>query len=122
MIFVFGQSEKGAFCRPTICRHLLDLIHHFGHPPESTHGLFFATQTLLLEHTCVFFRVEEEGYNDYLKGLDILKKEFSTVQIQAIGLPGVGSNELLEKTEHFCLKKRSLILLNEKDLFDYLTA
>jgi hypothetical protein len=124
MLFIFGESEKGAFCRPTFCKQLVDLMRLFGHPPEMSQGLFFATQTLLLEKPCLFFRVEEEGYSvkDYLKGLDILKRDFEHLNIHAIGLPGVGSQSLIEKTERCLNKQRSLILLNDQDLFDYLTS
>ena len=124
MLFIFGQSEKGSFCRPTLCRHVIDLVQQFGHPPAMTYGLFYATQTPLFERPCIFFRVEEEGFStkDYLKGLDILKSDWEGINIEAIGMPGVGNLELIEKTERIFTKKRSLILINEKDLFDFLTS
>jgi hypothetical protein len=123
MIFIFGQAEKGVFCRPTYLKNALDLLNHFGHPPELSSGIFFAVQTLLLKKPCIFYRVEEEGYsyNDYLRGLDILKSDWQDIKLEAIGLPGVGDPLLIEKTERFCMKKRSLILVTETDLFDFLT-
>ncbi len=124
MIFIFGQAEKGVFCRPTYIKQVPDLFSQFGHPPEHSLGIPFAIQTLLLHKPCIFFRVEEEGYsfNDYLKGLDILKSDWEHMRLDAVGIPGVGSGELIEKAERFCFKKRSLILLSQKDLFDYLTT
>ena len=124
MLFIFGQAEKGALCRPTLCKHPIDLIQQFGHPPKETFGLYLAIQTVLLKTPCIYFRVEEEGfsYRDYFRGLDILKSDWEGVPIQAIGLPGVGNMEIIEKTERLFLKKRSLILITEKDLFDFLTG
>ena len=123
MLFIFGQSEKGLFCQPTLCKNILDLLNYFGHPPALTQGLFFATQTLLMQKPCVFFRVEEEGFSlkDYFKGLDILKSSWDTINLHAIGMPGVGNLDVFEKLAPLCQKKRSLILLSERDLFDYLT-
>lgn len=123
MIFIFGQAEKGVFCRPTYLKNVVDLLHNFGHPPELTSGISFAVQSLLLKKPCIFYRVEEEGYslNDYLKGLDILKSDWENVKLEAIGMPGVGNPRVIENTERFCLKKRSLILVTQTDLFDYLT-
>lgn len=123
MIFIFGQAEKGVFCRPTYLRQPIELFQQFGHPPDTSGGIPFALQTLMVSKPCIFYRVEEEGYslNDYLRGLDILKSDWEHIKLEAIGIPGVGNSELIEKTERFCFKKRSLILLNEKDLFDFLT-
>jgi hypothetical protein len=123
MIFIFGQSEKGMLCRPTLCKNVLELFYQFGHPPAMSQGLNFAIHALLLHKPCVFFRVEEEGFstNDYLKGLELLKNEWEGIDLHAIGLPGVGHSDIIEKTEHLWRKRRPLILLNDKDLFDYLT-
>lgn len=123
MIFIFGQAQKGVFCRPTYLKHALELLNHFGHPPELSSGISFALQSLLLQRPCIFYRVEEEGYsfNDYLRGLDILRSDWDHIKLEAIGLPGVGDPQLIAKTERFCIKKRSLILVTSTDLFDYLT-
>ena len=124
MLFVFGQAERGLLCHPVLCREILDLLYQFGHPPAMTSGLFFAIQSITLQTPCVFFRVEEEGFShaDYLRGLNILKNHWKDVPIQAIGLPGVGDVNLIEKAECIFTKKRTLLLLNEKDLFDFLTS
>jgi len=124
MLFVFGQAEKGTFCRPTLCRSLLELLDFFGHPPRETEGLNFAVQTLLLEKPCVFFRVKEEGYStqDYLLGLDILNRQWEKTPLQAIGLPGVGDPQVFIPSEKIARKKNSLLLITEKDLFDFLTT
>lgn len=124
MLFIFGQSEKGVLCRPTLCYQLPELFQFFGHAPEMSQGLYLAIQSLLFQKPCIFFRVEEEGYSvkDYLKGLDILKSDWQSIHIEAIGMPGVANGDILEKTERLFHKRRSLILLTEKDLFDYLTS
>lgn len=55
MIFIFGQSEKGLFCRPTLCKEAIELFYQFGHQVESSQGIHFAIQALLLNKPCVFF-------------------------------------------------------------------
>lgn len=122
MLFIFGESEKGVLCRPTLCNTIVDLFQNFGHPPEGANGLFCATQTVLMKKPCVFFRVKEEGYSldDYLKGLDILKNDWKGVTLQGIGIFGCSDKDVIEKTERLCLQRRSLILINQSDLFDIL--
>jgi len=123
MLFVFGQAQKGVFCRPTLCKNAHDLFINFGHPPSDTHGIFFALSAVLQQQMCIFFRVKEEGFStpDYLLGLHILKSQWDHLRLHAIGLPGVGDNRLIEQTELFCHKKKTLLVMNEQDLFDFLS-
>ena len=123
MLFVFGQAQKGVLCRPTLCRSAQELFQTFGHPPEETQGILFALRAVLLNQMCIFFRVKEEGFSvqDYLLGLHILKSQWDHIQLQAIGLPGVGDIQLIEQTEIICHKKKTLLVINEQDLFDFLS-
>ena len=53
-VFLFGEAEKGDFCKPYLCRSLPQLAETFGHPPMDTLGLFFAIQTLLFQKEIIF--------------------------------------------------------------------
>ena len=123
-IFLFGEAERGDFCKPVLCRTLPQLAEIFGNPPEETQGIFYAVQTLLHQRELVFFRVKEEGFSkeDYFKGLKILdqRKDLS-INLIAIGLPGVGDGEIIQAATPLCSKHKSMLLLSEKDLYDFLT-
>lgn len=123
MLFVFGESEKGPLCRPTFCKDPLDLFTYFGHQVSGTCGFDLAAQSLLLKRPCVFFRIREEGFSDldYLRGLHILKSDWKTINISAIGVPGLGNPDLLDEIERLCKQRRSIILIEEKDLCDFLS-
>ena len=123
MLFIFGEAEKGPFCRPVLCKEPLELFNQFGHAPQESYGLILALQSIFYQRPVLFFRVEEEGYslNDYYKGLELLQTDWDSIPIQGIALPGVSNLEIIEKTERFIFKKRSLFLMNEKDFFDFLT-
>ncbi|MES2345513.1 MAG: hypothetical protein V4494_06225 [Chlamydiota bacterium] len=121
-IFLFGEAEKGAFCTPLVCRSLPQLIDTLGNPPEESQGILYAVQTLLYERELIFFRVAEEGFStqDYLRGLNLLKQNTSTLDLAAICMPGVGDAELINATSPVCHLYKSFLILNEKDLYDYL--
>ncbi len=118
IIFLFGAAEKGEFCTPYLCKTLPHLADTFGNPPEGSQGLLYAVQTLLYERELIYFRVEEEGFslNDYRKGINLLKNKEIPLPISAICLPGVGDPEIIEACGSICL------IINEKDLQDYLTS
>lgn len=122
-IALFGEAEKGDYCTGYLCYSLAELVDYFGNPPSESRGLYLAVQGLLYHRNVLFFRVEEEGYSeqDYLLGLNLLAKQSKVPQIQAIGIPGVGSSRIIEAATPICQIYHSILLVTEADLFDYLT-
>ena len=122
-VFLFGEAEKGEFGTPFICHSLPQLLENLGNPPEESQGIAYAVQTLLYNHDLIFCRVKEEGFSikDYLKGLTLLKKKQLESQLHAIFIPGVGDEIIIKATIDVCFLYKSLLVLTEKDLYDYLT-
>lgn len=124
-VFLFGEAERGEFCTPYLCRSLPQLADTLGNPPVESEGILYAVQALLYKKEVLFFRVKEEGFSapDYMRGLKLLQsRERNTFSISAICLPGVGDAEILEATGTVCALHKSLLILSEKDLYDYLTT
>lgn len=123
VVAVFGESERGDFCRPYHCRTLDQLYDHFGHPMPRTTGIHFAIQVLLHDFYLIFFRVKEEGYShqDYFEGLWQLESHEAKARLSAIGIPGVGNGEVIESVSSICEDRKSILIMNESDLYDYLT-
>lgn len=122
-IAIFGEAEKGNFGSLYKINSLDALYDTFGNPPPESEGLFLAIQALLCEFQLIFFRVEEEGFslNDYLKGLSILQEREKVLFPHALGIPGVGNSKIIEMASSACSLYKSLLILKEKDLYDYLT-
>ncbi len=123
-IFVFGEAEKGRFCTPHFISHLPELLQTLGSPPQDSLGIYYAIQALLFKRELIFFRIGEEGFSlsDYRAGIDLLSREGATLSPTAICLPGVGDKELLDSLQPIAKKLRSLLVMSESDLFDYLTS
>ncbi|NDD58945.1 MAG: hypothetical protein EBZ47_06835 [Chlamydiae bacterium] len=123
-VFLFGEAERGDFCLPLHCKSLPQLADSFGHPPQDSQGIFYAIQSLLYQREIIFFRVREEGFSlaDYQKGLKFLKEKNDVLPVSAIYLPGIGDLEIIQETSSLCMKNKSLLVITEKDLYDYLTA
>lgn len=123
-IFLFGAAEKGSICRPISLTTLHELLDQLGHPPRETEGIGYAIQMLLFQQSLIYFRVTEEGYSfdDYMIGLRWLKKAPLHPHLSAICLPGVGDQELLQASTSICQLHRCMLIVSEKDLYDYLTA
>lgn len=123
-VFLFGEAEKGDYCSPHLCKSLPQLADTFGNPPEETFGLFFAIQTLLFNKDIVFFRVKEEGFSltDYRKGLRLLQVKEAIPLLSAIYIPGIGDSELIQEVSDVCHIHKSLLVITQKDLYDYLTS
>lgn len=121
-IAMFGEAEIGPFVKPVFLTSLSQLNETFGHPPEESQGLFFAIQTLLYQRNLLFLRVEDEGFSskDYMEGLKLLKAN-KTLNIGAIGLPGIGDPEILDFGKKICDVHKSVLVITEKDFYDYLT-
>ena len=122
-VFLFGEAEKGDFCTPLLCRSLAQLAETLGNPPQESLGIQYAVQTLLYERELLFYRVKEEGFStsDYMKGLKLLQNKELIPNLHAICIPGVGDYEIIEAVSTLCLMHKSLLLISEKDLYDYLT-
>lgn len=119
-VALFGEAERGKYHIPYICRSLGELVENLGSPPQDSEGLYYAVQVLLYEWDLVFFRVREEGFSqqDYLKGIKKLEKE---PYVSAIYMPGVGDQAIIDATTPICEKHKISLIMNEKDLYDYLT-
>ncbi len=122
-IVLFGEAQKGAFQTAYYCKSLEQLSDFLGEPPSNDSlGLQFAIQALLYNRGVVFFRVKEEGFstNDYLFGLNFLNDKELFPKISALCLPGVGDYEIVEASTSVCKEHRSLLIVTERDLYDYL--
>ena len=122
-IAFFGEAEKGKFHFPYFCTEVVDLYEKLGNPPEESLGLYYALQALLYHQKVLFFRVREEGFSkeDYFYGFKKLEDPSKTGTIQALFLPGVGDEEILSQASIILLMHKGLLLMQEKDLYDYLT-
>ncbi len=122
-MFLFGAAERGEYCLPVACHSLPQLLASFGHPPQESEGLIYAIQTLLYERKLYYFRVEEEGFSlsDYHHGLRLLRKKELKEAIGAICMPGVGDSEIIEYASSVCNALNSILIVTEKDLYDFLT-
>ncbi|NGX39137.1 MAG: hypothetical protein KR126chlam1_00458 [Chlamydiae bacterium] len=123
-VFIFGESEKGELCTPTLFLTLAELAEKMGNPNPESKGINSAVQMLLSQYPIIFYRVREEGYSkeDYLRGVKLLYKESSSMNLSAICLPGVGDAEIINPLTPICKKNSLLMILSEEDLYDYLTG
>jgi len=122
-VLLFGAAEKGELGIPLICRSLPQLLQTIGNPPKETLGMHYAIQALLYNQELIFCRVKEEGFSvrDYTKGLTLIRNEYPDFPVKAIFLPGVGNQGIIEATLDVCNLYKSLLVVTEKDLYDYLT-
>jgi len=122
-IFLFGEAEKGDFCLPLICHSLSQLADMLGNPPGESKGILYAVQALMCGRDLLFFRVKEEGFStqDYMKGLKILQNREISHQLSAICMPGMGNATIIDATQTVCHLYKSFLIIEEKDLYDYLT-
>ena len=123
-IFLFGAAERGELCLPLYLTSLEQVLDFLGNPPENSEGIHYAVQALLYEHALIYFRVGEEGFSteDYIQGLKFLKQRSLQTALTAIGMPGVGDEELIQAAIPICHLYQSVLLVSEKDLYDFLTA
>lgn len=123
-VFLFGESEKGEFGTPLLCQSMSHLLEHLGNPPDESLGIHYGVQTLLYNRDLIFCRVREEGFSiiDYVKGLSLLKDKRAEPHIHALFIPGVGDPNIIEAASCVCSLYNSLLILTEKDLYDYLTC
>lgn len=123
-IFLFGEAEKGDFCTPILCRSLPQLAEVLGNPPENTRGLICAVQSLLYDRELIYFRVKEEGFStsDYMRGLKMLHNTDVFSPISAICMPGMGDPHVIDAAHGVCGLYKSQFIMDDKDLYDYLTS
>jgi hypothetical protein len=121
MMALFGEAERGEYHTPYYCETLPQLVEFLGNPPPDSLGLYFAVQALLFSRKILFFRVKEEGYSlqDYFLGMRLLEKRDVIPHLEAIGIPGVGSSEIIEAMIPLCACYHSILVLTEMDLYDY---
>ena len=124
IVFLFGESDKGEYCTPTLCSSLIQLFELLGDAPKDSQGIRFAIQFLSSQKDLIFFRIEEEGFSreSYSRGFQWLKQKKLPYTLSAICLPGVGDAKIIEETTPICKLHRSLMILSEKDLYDYFTS
>lgn len=123
LISIFGVAEQGDMYRHIHIKSLQDMLLTLGHGVESGTAIELAVQSLMYERAILFYRVKEEGYEEdaYLKGLTELKKKELKSPLSALALPGVGNQEIINEAVAICKKEGSLLIMNQKDLYDYLT-
>lgn len=123
MIALFGEAEKGAFARGYLCQTLEELKYFLGEPPPDSQGLHFAVQSLMYGSQLLFFRVLEEGYSvdDYQKGLQILEEKLTSFNLNALAVPGVGDELIINESSEICEANQSILIVSESDLYDFLT-
>jgi hypothetical protein len=123
-LFVFGEAERGAYHAPVRLHSLPQLLDQFGHPPKESLGIEYAIQSLLSNREVLFYRVKEEGFSreDYLQGFSLLRNEGGQLNPSAICMPGVGDVELIDTLSPIFQKLKALLLISEKDFYDYLTG
>lgn len=121
-VVLFGEAEKGEYRTPYRISTIPQLHDGLGNPPSESLGIYYAVQALLHRCSLVYFRVREEGfsYNDYMYGVNLLKEQLS--DLSAICLPGVGDSEIIDTMVPLCTHYHSILIINEADLYDYLTA
>jgi hypothetical protein len=124
VVFLFGEAEKGEFCTPLVYKSLPQLAEELGNPPQDSKGILYAVQTLMYDRELIFFRVKEEGFSreDYMRGLNLLKNKDFFSPLSAICMPGVGDGEIIHAMSPLCSLYQSFLIVDEKDLYDYLTS
>lgn len=123
-VFLFGEAERGEMRTPICLRSLPAVMDQLGHPPKDSIGIDYAIQTILFNRELIFFRVQEEGFSlsDYFDGVKLLYNSGDKMSLAAICLPGVGDRTVIEALAPICQRIKSLLVISEKDLYDYLTT
>ncbi|MBI5274783.1 MAG: hypothetical protein HY860_07020 [Chlamydiales bacterium] len=121
-IVLFGESEKGSFQHIIVIDSITKLCDVLGNPPGESLGIGFAVQTLLFRNKVFYKRVEEEGFHtkDYHLGLKLITDYEEP--IDGIYMPGVGDKDLIQEAQEFCNKRHALLLINDRDFYDFLTS
>jgi hypothetical protein len=123
-IAVFGEAERGKVFTPYCVESLESLLAVLGNPPEDSFGINIAIQALLYRCNLIFFRVTREGYSveDYMQGLRYLEDRNKIRDLHGLAIPGVGDSQIIDETKKICSIHSSILIITEKDLYDYLTS
>lgn len=123
-IALFGESERGEAGVAYYCDSLPQLMDCLGNPPDESKGLHCAIQALLYNFSLIYFPVHVEGFSneDYLQGIDLLNQKGIIRDIGAVCLPGVGNKLILNTVARVCEVHSNILITNQADLYDYLTA
>lgn len=123
-IALFGESERGKAGTAYYCDNLPQLMDYLGNPPQESKGLHCAIQALLFNFGLIYFPVQEEGFShdDYAQGIDLLKYKGLITEIGALCLPGVGNRIILNSVALLCEEHSSILITNQSDFYDYVTA
>jgi hypothetical protein len=123
-IALFGEAEKGEFCFPLAFSHLPILADTLGNPPDGSHGLHLAVQTLIFEKDIFYVRVKEEGFSvrDYERGLYLLKQNHPSHPLSAICMPGMGDTQIVHQALDLCRLHSAILITTERDFYDYMTG
>lgn len=123
VVALFGEAEKGDYRRPHFCKSVPQLYESLGQPPPESRGIYLGVQFLLYNHSLIYFRVKEEGYSlqDYFEGVWLLEKEAVMKKLGAICAPGVGNSEIIHTFDSLINLTKSILIMSEDDLYDYLT-
>ncbi len=120
---LFGEAQKGRFATPLFIHSPKQLMSCVGMPSKTSQGIRLAVEILLHQQRLLFFRVHDEGFSldDYLRGFYILQHRSPVKKLSALCLPGVGTQSLLQQALTVLHPHGSLLILEKKDLYDYLT-
>ena len=123
-VAVFGEAEKGKGVTPYCIDSLEALLFHLGNPPEDSLGINIAIRTILYKCSLIFFKVVREGYSidDYMAGLRYLGDKSKVKSLHGVAIPGVGDCQIIEAAKKICSIHGSILILTERDLYDYLTS
>lgn len=122
MIACFGQTSKGRFGQPYYLKNAKSILSILGKVPEDTLGMPFALEMLKAHKDILFFRVAEEGLSldDYLRGLQFLKKNCIQKRLLGIYLSGCFDKEVVSLAVRICNWHKSILLATQKEMIDYL--
>ncbi len=121
-VLIFGEAKRGEFLKLFYINTLPELSTFLGEPTDEGIGIHMAIQSLLFHKKVLFIKVAEEGYSfdHYSLGFKEIEKK-QELLISAIALPGVGSSKIVKEATLLAKKKKAIILLTEKDLYDLMT-
>ena len=121
-VALFGEAERGEFSTLYHFNDICRVAEVLGEPPVDSRGIAMGVQALLTDQEILFLRVKEEGFShrDYFLGLKLLKE--AAVDFAAVCLPGVGDHMIITETTILCHHRKCLLITEERDFYDYLTA
>ena len=122
-IAIFGETEANIPKTLLLIESLPELVDKLGSPTEDGAAIHMAVQILLYERPIFFYQVSEEGINveEYRHGFMLLQKQ-KPPAMAGLALPGVSSNAILDPGVKVAKRHKALIIINEQDLYDFITS